>query len=182
MRRLAERAHRREGVDRPRLWPLSGDDRPPHYRKDSVVQGRGGRVQPCREGVRPYPLDADNYRVLARGQFIAFKANLCDTVILQEAVARRLTEKQLRESSVLRLPRRDCERASAGAAALSADVEDDESPLRTEVPDGFSPPKDEAMCGRPEGRARAQFFQRLGRRGPWGTSRPRRRSRRGGAR
>lgn len=45
----------------------------------------------------PYPSDADNYRVLARVQFIAFKANLCDTVILQEAVARRLTEKQLRE-------------------------------------------------------------------------------------
>ena len=45
----------------------------------------------------PYPSDADNYRVLARVQFIAFKAHLCDTAILREAVAQRLTEKQLRE-------------------------------------------------------------------------------------
>ena len=45
----------------------------------------------------PYPSDADNYRVLARVQFIAFKAHLCDTAILREAVARRLTGKQLRE-------------------------------------------------------------------------------------
>jgi len=43
----------------------------------------------------PYPSDADNYRVLARVQFIAFKAHLCDTAILREAVAQRLTEKQL---------------------------------------------------------------------------------------
>lgn len=45
----------------------------------------------------PYPSDADNYRVLARVQFTAFKANLCDTAILREAVARRLNRKQLRE-------------------------------------------------------------------------------------
>ena len=45
----------------------------------------------------PYPSDADNYRVLARVQFMAFKAHLCDTAILRQAVARRLTEKQLRE-------------------------------------------------------------------------------------
>jgi hypothetical protein len=45
----------------------------------------------------PYPSDADNYRVLARVQFIAFKAHLCDAAILREAVARRLTEKELRE-------------------------------------------------------------------------------------
>jgi hypothetical protein len=45
----------------------------------------------------PYPSDADNYRVLARVQFMAFKAHLCNTAILREAVARRLTEKQLRE-------------------------------------------------------------------------------------
>jgi|SRR5690349_2958123 len=45
----------------------------------------------------PYPSDADNYRVLARVQFTAFKANLCDTAILREAVARRLSQRQLRE-------------------------------------------------------------------------------------
>jgi hypothetical protein len=45
----------------------------------------------------PYPSDADNYRVLARVQFTAFKANLCDTAILREAVARRLTTRELRE-------------------------------------------------------------------------------------
>ena len=45
----------------------------------------------------PYPSDADNYRVLSRVQFMAFKAHLCNTAILREAVARRLTEKQLRE-------------------------------------------------------------------------------------
>lgn len=45
----------------------------------------------------PYPSDADNYRVLARVQFTAFKANLCDTAILREAVARRLNRKELRE-------------------------------------------------------------------------------------
>jgi hypothetical protein len=45
----------------------------------------------------PYPSDADNYRVLAQVQFTAFKANLCDTAILREAVARRLTRKELRE-------------------------------------------------------------------------------------
>ena len=45
----------------------------------------------------PYPSDADNYRVLARVQFTAFKANLCHTAILREALARRLTKKELRE-------------------------------------------------------------------------------------
>ena len=45
----------------------------------------------------PYPSDADNYRVLAQVQFTAFKANLCDTAILREAVARRLTRNELRE-------------------------------------------------------------------------------------
>ena len=47
--------------------------------------------------LRPFPSDADNYRVLARVQFIAFKAHSCETAILREAVVRRLTEKQLRE-------------------------------------------------------------------------------------
>jgi len=45
----------------------------------------------------PYPSDADNYRVLARVQFMAFTANLCDTAILREAVARRLSQTELRE-------------------------------------------------------------------------------------
>ena len=35
--------------------------------------------------------------MLAQVQFTAFKANLCDTAILREAVARRLTRKELRE-------------------------------------------------------------------------------------
>ena len=47
--------------------------------------------------LRPFPSDADNYRVLARVQFIAFKAHLCNTAILRQALARRLTAKQLRE-------------------------------------------------------------------------------------
>ena len=47
--------------------------------------------------LRPYPSDADNYRVLARVQFIAFKAHQCDTAILRQAVARRLSAKQVRE-------------------------------------------------------------------------------------
>lgn len=46
--------------------------------------------------LRPFPSDADNYRVLARVQFIAFKAHLCDTAILRKALSRRLTVKQLR--------------------------------------------------------------------------------------
>jgi hypothetical protein len=47
--------------------------------------------------LRPFPSDSDNYRVLARAQFIAFEAHECDTAILRDAVARRLTENQLRE-------------------------------------------------------------------------------------
>jgi hypothetical protein len=47
--------------------------------------------------LRPYPSDADNYRVLARVQFTAFQAHRCETAILREAVARRLTAKQVRE-------------------------------------------------------------------------------------
>jgi hypothetical protein len=45
----------------------------------------------------PFPSDADNYRVLARVQFVAFKAHQCDTDLLREAVARRLTAKEVRE-------------------------------------------------------------------------------------
>ena len=47
--------------------------------------------------LRPFPSDADNYRVLARVQFVAFKAHQCETELLREAVARRLTVKQVRE-------------------------------------------------------------------------------------
>ena len=47
--------------------------------------------------LRPFPSDADNYRVLARVQFIAFQARRCDTEVLREAFARRLTPKQRRE-------------------------------------------------------------------------------------
>ena len=47
--------------------------------------------------LRPYPSDADNYRVIARVQFIAFEAHQCDTDLLREAVARRLSAKQVRE-------------------------------------------------------------------------------------
>ena len=47
--------------------------------------------------LRPYPSDADNYRVLARVQFTAFQAHRCETAILRAAVARRLTAKQVRE-------------------------------------------------------------------------------------
>jgi hypothetical protein len=46
--------------------------------------------------LRPFPSDADNYRVLARVQFTAFKAYRCDPSILREALSRRLTVKQLR--------------------------------------------------------------------------------------
>ena len=47
--------------------------------------------------LRPFPSDADNYRVLARVQFIAFKAHLCNTAILREAFSRRLTPRERRE-------------------------------------------------------------------------------------
>ncbi len=47
--------------------------------------------------LRPFPSDADNYRVLARVQFTAFKAHLCDVATLRKAVSRRLNAKQLRE-------------------------------------------------------------------------------------
>ena len=45
----------------------------------------------------PFPSDADNYRVLARVQFTAFRAHLCDVAVLREALSRRLTAKQLRD-------------------------------------------------------------------------------------
>ena len=47
--------------------------------------------------LRPFPSDADVYRVLARVQFTAFRAHLCDVAVLRKALARRLTAKQLQE-------------------------------------------------------------------------------------
>lgn len=44
----------------------------------------------------PFPSDADNYMVLARVQFYAFKAHLCDVAILRNALVRRTTPKQRR--------------------------------------------------------------------------------------
>jgi hypothetical protein len=46
--------------------------------------------------LRPFPSDADNYRVLARVQFTAFEAHQCDTAVLRQALSRRLTARQLR--------------------------------------------------------------------------------------
>jgi hypothetical protein len=47
--------------------------------------------------LRPFPSDADNYRVLARVQFIAFQAHRCDTAVLRAALARHLTARQLKD-------------------------------------------------------------------------------------
>jgi hypothetical protein len=46
--------------------------------------------------LRPFPSDADNYRVLARVQFTAFQAHRCDTAVLRNTLSRRLTARQLR--------------------------------------------------------------------------------------
>jgi hypothetical protein len=44
----------------------------------------------------PFPSDADNFMVIARVQFLAFEAHLCDVAILRNALARRTTPKQRR--------------------------------------------------------------------------------------
>ena len=46
--------------------------------------------------LRPFPSDADQWRVVARLQFIDFEAHRCDVAILREEFARRLTPKQRR--------------------------------------------------------------------------------------
>jgi len=46
--------------------------------------------------LRPFPSDADVYRVQARLQFIDFKAHLCDLATLRETFSRRLTLQQRR--------------------------------------------------------------------------------------
>lgn len=65
---------------------------------EALCRAKADAFSRAAEGfLRPFPSDADNYRVLARVQFTAFKAHLCDVAILREAVARRLTAKQLHE-------------------------------------------------------------------------------------
>jgi hypothetical protein len=51
----------------------------------------------------PWPSDADNYVVIARVQFVEFKAHLCDVAILRDALMRRTTAKQ-REAIIAGLP------------------------------------------------------------------------------
>jgi hypothetical protein len=46
--------------------------------------------------LKPFPSDADQYRVQARLQFVDFKAHLCDVDILRRALSRRLTAARLR--------------------------------------------------------------------------------------
>jgi hypothetical protein len=46
--------------------------------------------------LRPFPSDADNYLVIARLQFIDFKAHRCNLATLRSALAKRLTPKQRR--------------------------------------------------------------------------------------
>ena len=46
--------------------------------------------------LRPFPSDADVYRVQARLQFIDFKAHLCDVAVLRKEFSRRLTAGQRR--------------------------------------------------------------------------------------
>jgi len=61
-------------------------------RREAAAFGRAA------EGfLRPFPSDADNYRVLAQVQFTAFKAHLCNTSLLREELSRRLTDRQVRE-------------------------------------------------------------------------------------
>jgi len=50
----------------------------------------------------PFPSDSDNYLVLARLQFLEFKAHSCDVEILRDAFARRATPKQ-RQAVVSRI-------------------------------------------------------------------------------
>lgn len=44
----------------------------------------------------PFPSDSDAHLVVARLQFLAFKAHRCDLAILRKALLRRATEKQRR--------------------------------------------------------------------------------------
>jgi hypothetical protein len=45
---------------------------------------------------KPFPSDADQYRVMARLQFVDFNAHLCDVTALRKALLRGLTAKQVR--------------------------------------------------------------------------------------
>jgi hypothetical protein len=51
----------------------------------------------AKDFLRPFPSDADNYRVAARLQFNVFQAHRCDPEILRTTFERRLTLKQRRE-------------------------------------------------------------------------------------
>ena len=44
----------------------------------------------------PFPSDSDTHLVLARLQFLEFKAHRCDVAILREALSRRATATQRR--------------------------------------------------------------------------------------
>ena len=64
---------------------------PARCRRDADAFAKEGKLF-----LRPFPSDADNYLVIARLQFIDFKAHSCDLAILRKALARRLTPKQQR--------------------------------------------------------------------------------------
>ena len=65
---------------------------PEYCRRDAEAFARYGVAY-----LRPFPSDADVYRVQARLQFIDFRAHQCDTGVLRKAFSRALTPKQRRE-------------------------------------------------------------------------------------
>jgi hypothetical protein len=64
---------------------------PAYCRRDADAFVRNGKLY-----LRPFPSDADNYLVIARVQFIDFKAHRCNLAILRSALAKQLTPKQRR--------------------------------------------------------------------------------------
>jgi hypothetical protein len=62
---------------------------PEYCRRDARAFARYGVLF-----LRPFPSDADVYRVQARLQFIDFKAHQCDIGVLREEFSRRLSVKQ----------------------------------------------------------------------------------------
>jgi hypothetical protein len=77
-----------------------------HYPAMTIPVSAGTRAQCRREAeafsraavayLAPFPSDADNFMVIARVQFYAFRAHLCDVSILHDALARRTTARQRR--------------------------------------------------------------------------------------
>jgi hypothetical protein len=59
---------------------------PEHCRSDARAFTHYGVLY-----LRPFPSDADVFRVQARLQFIDFKAHLCDLAVLSREFSRRLT-------------------------------------------------------------------------------------------